>query len=319
MKMIVPKIPTYDQFSTNLNDSTEDEYDYSGATTYTMGDLVKISFESDGVTRIFPENLQKALASSTDDYPPDSSDWSSQGAVNRHKMFDQYINTQAVADGTEATDAGDIVLTLDASRTNGIALFSVEGSTVTYELYEGTIASPGDLISTFTDSDIRNRFVESWYGYFYTEFPSYNDLIYYYDIRLISIIKITITDAIVGSYPKVGACVFGQSIECGVSQFGARPGFMDFSKISRDSFGNVSASQGNYAKLVDIPVRIDKTRLDTVQNAAINVRGLLTVFDGNNDSTDYGSFRVLGLLTDFRPVYESFNEISCTFKIEGAV
>jgi len=81
----------------------------------------------------------------------------------------------------------------------------------------------------------------------------------------------------------------------------------------------VSASQGNYAKLVDIPVRIDKTRLDTVQNAAINVRGLLTVFDGNNDSTDYGSFRVLGLLTDFRPVYESFNEISCTFKIEGAV
>ena len=314
MKMIVPKIPEYAGFSTNLNDSAESEYVYAGTTTYSAGNIVKVSFESNGTTRIFPEMLYKALASSTDDYPPNSSDWSSQGAVNRNKMFDQYINTQAVSDGTEGTDAGDIVFTVDSSRSNGIALFSVEGTSVKYELKN----SVGTIVDTFTDTDIRNRFVESWYGYFFTDFPSYSDLIRYFPILLVSTMIVTIKDS-TSAFPKVGACVFGQTIECGKSQYGVKPGYMDFSKISRDSFGNISASQGNFAKLVDVPVKIDKTRLDTVQNAAVNVRGLLTVFDGNNESTDYDSFRVLGLLIDFRPVFESYNSVTCTFKIEGAV
>lgn len=314
MKMIVPKILEYADFSTNLNDSTESEYDYTGVTAYVTDDIVKVSFESDGTTRIFPEKLYKALAGSTDEYPPDSSNWSSQGAVNRHKMFDQYINTQAVADGTESTDAGDVVFTVNSSRCNGIALFGVEGTSVKYEMKN----SIGTIIDTYTDTSLGMRSVSTWSGFFFDDFPSYNDIIYYFTTLLVSTVTVTIYDTGT-TYPKCGACVVGQTVDCGKSQWGATPGYMDFSKVTRDSYGNVSASQGNYAKLINVPVRIEKEYLDTVQNAAINVRGIPTVFDGNNDDTTYKCLFVLGLLTDFRPVMESYNNFECTFKIEGLV
>lgn len=314
MKMIVPKTIGYsDITANNLNASTATEFDYTGATTYTT-ETVLVSFESDGVTRILPAKTFTAVAS-TIEYPPGSTDYVDNGAVNQHKMFDQYINTQAVADGTESP-AGKIVFTLNSSKANSIALFSVEGTSVTYVLRN----SIGDIIQTISDSSIGNRFTSGLYSYFFGGFPETNDLIQYFDITVVSTLTITIEDTRTGLFPKCGFVSIGKSVFCGKTQYGVEPGFLDFSTIVRNTItGDIYANKGSYAKILNFTVRIDTDQIDTIQNAATNVRGVPTVFDANNTDTDYEVLRVLGLLMYFRPGMESYGKTECQFKIEGII
>lgn len=320
MKLIVPKTIGFDDFEINLNASTDTEYDYTGATTYTT-ETVLVSYESDGTTEILPAKTFTAVSSTTG-YPPTSDDWIDNGAVNQHKMFDSYINTQAVADGTESTDAGKIVFTIDSSKANSIALFSVVGTSVKYEL-KRIIDSVETVVQTIEDASIGNRFTSGLYGYFMGDFPETNDLIQYFDIYLVSTITVTIehTGSVTGTaYPKCGFVSIGQSVYCGKTQWGAEPGFLDFSTIVRnETTGDIYTNKGNYVKILNFTVRIEKDQIDTIQNAAVNVRGTPTVFDANNTGTNFEVLRVLGLLMYFKPGLESYGETECQFKIEGII
>lgn len=316
MKMIIPQEITYSDFSINLADSTEQEFDYSGSTNYNENDIVKVSFGSDGTTRILPEKLFKVISSTqTNEYPPGSDKWLDLGAVNRHKMFDKYINTQSEATGSETENPGDIVFTIKTDRQNSIALFGVEGTSVKYELKDST----GTVVETFLDEDLDKGYIQDFEEYIYKPFPFTHDLVYYFTSYLVSTMTVTITRTDVGLFPKCGYVIVGQSVFIGDTNYGVETGYLSFSKVNRDTFGNVFTQKGNYAKLMDLPLTIDNISYDKVQAAAIAVDGVPTVFDGNNDDTEYSSLLVLGLLTDFRPVIQYFDTSEVNMKIEGII
>jgi len=318
MKMIIPEEITYSDFSINLTDSTEGEFDYSGSTNYNKDDTVKVSFEKDGTTRILPEKTFTVISTDpTNEYPIGSTKWLDNGAVNRHKMFDKYINTQAEAFGTEVTDPGKIVFTIKTDRQNAIALFGVEGTSVKYELkdYKDTI------VETYENTNLDEGYIQDFEEYIYKPFPFTHDLVQYFSSYLVSKLTVTIERNETGLYPKCGYVIVGQSVFIGYTNYGVETGYLSFSKVNRDSFGNVYAQKGNYAKLMTLPLTIDNVIYDKVQAAAIAVDGIPTVFDGNNEefNTGYESLLILGLLIDFRPIIQYFDISEVSMKIEGII
>lgn len=100
--------------------------EYASGTTYTTGDQVKVSYQSDGTTLRYPVEEYTSLAdNNAGNYPPDSpAKWFLDGASNRWAMFDDFINTQ-----TENTTS--IEVEIDSSKTNMIGLFLLQAKAVT--------------------------------------------------------------------------------------------------------------------------------------------------------------------------------------------
>ena len=111
-------------------------------TAYTVGNNVKVSFESDGTTPRYPIEEYTALGSTTGDYPPDSpTDWSLIGAANNWAMFDDYVNTQ-----TEQTTSMEVEV--DSSNTNMVGLFGLQATSVTLtQIVNTELLTDGDASS----------------------------------------------------------------------------------------------------------------------------------------------------------------------------
>lgn len=317
MRLTIPKTITHaDIKSLNLNAATEVEYDYSGNTTYSADDVRKVSFQSDESAHIVPVKLFKALKS-TNSYPPDNCagtnpDWEDLGAVNQHKMFDEYINTQAVADGTEATDAGKLVLEIDSSKQDNIGLFNVEGTKVTFELKD----SSDTVVHTkeYGLSDI----VYDWEEYFYNDFDYTHDLGHTFTRYLVSSLKITIEHESAGKYPAVGYLKVGKRFFVGTTFNEPGSGIMDFSTTDRGDDGSISMNVGPYAKRMNLDVRVKNEDYDKIQKTVALVRGQPTIFEGLED-TDYESFTVLGFVKNFDQIMPGSRNSECTFEIEGLI
>jgi hypothetical protein len=128
--MQIVKLTKIDQsvlLSSSVAESTKPEY--NSGTTYTTGDVVKVSYESDGITPLAPVREYESLAdSNTGNYPPDSpAEWIEIGSTNRWAMFDRFVNTQ-----TADTEA--IEIELDASDQTAVGLFAMQAQEVTLTL-----------------------------------------------------------------------------------------------------------------------------------------------------------------------------------------
>lgn len=313
MKITIPIILKYDDISINLNDSTEAEYDYTGNTSYAPGAVVKVSFKADGTTRILPEKTFSCISENAA-YPPDSVGWVDLGAVNRHKAWDKYINSKAAADGTEAIDPGKIVFNLKSDRADTVHLFGVEGTKVTYELKD----SSGVVVYTEVDEDLEAGWVTDWEEYYFKDFPADHKVSCSFPVFNVSTMTITIEHSDVELYPKFGFFVIGQSVYMGATQYGAKPGFMDFSSVERNTTtGSVYSNPGNYADTLNVMVNVKNQFHDKVRAAAISVRGTPAVFDANNDGTSYESLVCLGLLVGCDPVFERAGLTVMNMEIEG--
>ncbi len=121
--------------------------EYDSGTTYSTGDQVKVSYESDGSTPHRPiEEYESAVDSNTGNYPPDNpSQWTLLGATNRWAMYDRYANTQ-----TEDTES--IEVEVDSSDQNVVGLFRLQAKSVTFAQIENKemMTSPDCTSDDFT-------------------------------------------------------------------------------------------------------------------------------------------------------------------------
>ena len=111
--------------SSTISESTLNEYD--SGTSYSTGDKVKVSYESDSTTPRRPIEEYESLAdSNSGNYPPDNPDqWDYLGATNRWLMFDKYTNTQS-----EQTES--MTIEVDNSNQNIVGLFRLQAKKVTF-------------------------------------------------------------------------------------------------------------------------------------------------------------------------------------------
>lgn len=124
--------------SSTVAASTLAEYD--STTSYSTGDQVKVSFESDGTTPRYPVEEYESLAdTNSGNYPPDNPDqWRLLGASNRWAMFDDFTNTQ-----TENTDS--IGVEVNSSKTNSVGLFNLQAKVLTLtQIVNNELIANGD-------------------------------------------------------------------------------------------------------------------------------------------------------------------------------
>lgn len=132
--------------SSNVTGSTYSEF--NAATSYSAGNKVKVSFESNGTTARFPvEEYESLTGSNVGNYPPDdTTNWLYLGAENRGKMFDEYTNTQ-----TENTS--EIEVEISSNNCNAVGLFNLQAKTVTFtQIVNVEMVTNGDCsVDSFTN------------------------------------------------------------------------------------------------------------------------------------------------------------------------
>jgi len=319
MEIIEPKILTYaDIISNNLTADTT--ANWNPATSYTVGATtitVKVPWEDDGITMIMPDGLYELIAdSAAGNYPPDHpAEWLYKGATNRFKMFDEYITTQANADGTESTDPGKIVLELNASKMNSVSLFALSATGVIFELYD----SSDVLVDSSSFDLVDSSRVISWSTYFMEERPYKTELHNSFSTLLISKLKIIIEDTRTSSFPGLGYCLVGMARDIGQSKYGIKTSILDFSSVNRDDSGEVSQTVGDYAKLMDLDADIEASKHDYTQDLLARLRGRPIVVQGNNEGINFTSFVVLGLLQEFDLVLKNSRRSVFNLRIEGFI
>jgi hypothetical protein len=285
--------------------------EYAAGTTYSAGEKVKVSYESDGTTPLFPVFKYESLAgSNVGNYPPDSPDkWSEIGAENRCKMFDGYVNTQ-----TEDTD--DIEVELNANGMDCVGIFGIYGTDVTL-----TFKRDGATIKTET-IDLRTIIPASgWYNWLYNtyewgitqilwEFPKYVA-----DATL----EITITTRL--GEAACGMVVMGNAKTLGITKFTPKIGIDDYSIKDTDTLGRTYLNQGNYANRADVVIRLDNDRVDYVARQLTSIRGVPAVFDLNNNDVDevFQSLQIYGYVQNFDVIIPGPIRSECNLEIKGLI
>ena len=317
MKMLVTKtIERADVLANNLVADTTTAYNPATSYVYnaTVPEIVRVSKEDDNVTDIIPARLYLLLGDSDGLYPPDNPTlWFDNGATNKDKMFDEYINTQAVATGAEATDAGKIVLTIVSDGQYTVSCFGLSGTSIQFEL----LSSTATVLDDVTYSLVDNESCISWYNYFFDDFITISKITHEFPVRIISSLRITIVDTNVGSYPKIGAVKVGQNFYLGETRGQPSLSLLDFSVKERNTFGDLYLSQGLFADEISVDILLESKTADTVKRALTSMRGLSTVFDCNNSETSYSSLIVLGFFQDFDLVLEGARYSLSTLTIES--
>jgi hypothetical protein len=290
--------------SSTVTASTKDEY--ASGTTYATDDKVKVSFKSDGITALTPvveyESLEDA---NTGNYPPDNpTKWGEIGTSNRWAMFDDFILNSAT------TDTTDITVAVTSNRSNMVGLFGLVGLQVEFELVSDSVVIDTETI------DLKTLSASSWYSWLYDTYEyktkAFWEYTKYPDATLTVTIKAT------GGEAACGEMMLGNSVFLGNTQYGAKVGINDYSIIDTDSLGRVYLNQGNYADRAEIDMWLENTAVDTVRRKLAELRGTLSLWDLNNENSDYDSLRILGYFRNFDITIPGPSISYCSIEIGGA-
>lgn len=303
--MRVAETTTITLESSTVTASTESEY--ASGTTYAEDDVVKVSFESDGTTPLTPVKEYISLANSnTDNYPPDfPAQWSEIGASNRWKMFDGKLNT-----ATE--DTIDIEVDVAADRTDIVALFRLQASSIKFELVKDSSVVKTETINLKTIPGT------GWYSWL-------NDLYEYKTKALWSYPKYPEATLNVVIYAqdgtvKCGEMVIGSQYRLGGTEWGAMVSIDDYSTISTDSatYLPVELVQGDFSDRSGAVFWVENTDVDRVRNKLTAMRGKLSIFDLNNEESDFDSFIIYGYPKSFDIIIPGPSISKCNLEIGGA-
>ena len=303
MKLTVPIALTLD--STNVAASAYSEW--LVGTTYSIGNNVKVSFESDGTTPRTPHKEYEALTAGSGKYPPDNpTDWLDLGATNQYKLLDDRTSSQ-----TTRTD--NIQVTLGGvSKCDTIGLFMLDAQEVRIVVKDSlSVTQYDETISLIQTGS------SSWSDYFFKAVVYRSDLVLTIPALYLNMtIELTVT-AGAGLDAKIGHVAAGKFFYVGCSLYGAEAGILDYSQKATDSFGETYLLERQFAKVVTAEVFVEPGAYDSVNSAFTNVRATPIIYDFNNETTDLESFQLFGFVRRFRPLYESYGMTVCALEIEG--
>lgn len=227
----------------------------------------------------------------------DLTKWQRTGSTKRWKLHDKSIQSKT-------TNANSIRLQY---RIDGIfkclALMDVTGTSVVIKQYNSSeveiYSKTVTLISGSNSSDTLNRAVS--------------------DIILTDLIStansfVDITINAPASLASVGELIFGEVLDFGATQYGAKVGFTDFSGKDQDPFGNYNVVKRAYRKTGDFTVMVPNTQIDFLQTLFAFYRATPLLFVG---SDQYASTGIYGFFRDFDITIAYPQHSLCSINIEG--
>lgn len=100
-----------------------------------------------------------------------------------------------------------------------------------------------------------------------------------------------------GSRPAIGTLLTGRVYTIGKTQFGVTPGFIDYSLITTDAFGNDTWIKRPTAKRAEFPIVLHPSELDRAHKLLQSLAGEPALWVGD-DGTGYESLAIFGFAKD---------------------
>lgn len=237
----------------------------------------------------------------------DTDYWLAVGATNRWRMFDAKIGT-VTSDGTPMSwklrPAGPI---------GGLHLAELIGTSLTVVVKD----SPGGT-TVFNSGtiDLDGTIVLDVYDWFFADQEQRSEVTltnlpeHYFDP------EITITLTAASGTVACGACVIGRIHTLGDLQYEANVGIADFSKKTRDSFGNLTLEEGEWSKRATMAVETAPGTFNRAYRRLASLRAQLAVYVGTEL---YGlePLVVYGFYKDFSLVVKKTKYDLCSLEVEG--
>ncbi|EHJ49486.1 hypothetical protein DFW101_3488 [Solidesulfovibrio carbinoliphilus subsp. oakridgensis] len=241
----------------------------------------------------------------------DTNFWIELGPTNYYAMLDNYTDTQTT--GVAVTGGNAIIIELDSSKCNAVALFNCVGSYIDMECL-----SADDTVVWSSRVWLILRDSKSWSDFFFstqskTRKDTYQQFPMFYNTRL----RLTIFSP---ETAKCGDVVIGATKNIGSTKFNPTLSIIDYSKKETNSFGVTYLSVGKYKKKTSIDMYVRNKEIDTVYRTLADLRATPAVFICDNSTTAtemYESMLVKGFYTDFSIVVPGPSMSDCSLEIEG--
>lgn len=214
--------------------------------------------------------------------------WEDLRPTNKWAMFDTLRNT-----ATRVASPLTVVIT-PGTRIDALGLAGVDADTVqvtaTSATYGGSVYNSGAI-------NLYTRPVANWYQYFFKLFkflraraffnlPPYSDLV------------ITVTLTRTGGEVSCGALVVGMQGDMGGAKRGAIAEKLNFTKVTRDEWGNATVVKSTNKPAIKVDLYIEKANLDAFNDLEDSLNGEVAFFAGveNSDDGYFQTLQVLGFL-----------------------
>lgn len=270
---------------------------WSGAVTYAANDIAADFTE---------HKLYESVAGSNLNHNPVGDDgtwWLELGPTNLWAMFDQKTGTQ-----TQWLEQVQVVIDV-TGRMDTVGLLNLSGTSVNITMMDGaTEIHNQDYSLTTTDG------IDGWYSWFFEPLVRMTDLVVTsLPINADPEVTISVT-AGDGDTVSVGNMILGRAAELGGTQYGARVGITDYSRITTDDFGNYTIVQRGYSKVADIAVWITAENSDYVYNTLAAYRATPVLMIGADGFTSLAQY---GLLKDWRVALQYVSHSVLDLQFQG--
>jgi hypothetical protein len=240
--------------------------------------------------------------------PNETAEWLDLGFVNKFAMFQLERNTQTIE-----TSSPLIVEVDPGERFGAIGLGNMVADSVQLDIYD----SIGGLVSTET-VDLIDRYVASWYSYFYQPFRQIKDTLFS-DLAINEdyTFKLTFTKA--SGSVKVGSVVCGMPFEIGGAQYQAKIRRLNFSTFDRDFDGETTITIRRNSPKLDLILFINKPELNGIIRLIDDLNGVVTAWAGVVESTDgyFESVYITGMYKDIEYSIDYPEHVLANIQIEG--
>lgn len=271
---------------------------YNAATTYALGDRVIL----DSTHRIY-ECIQAPSTGKQPDTNPLW--WSDIGPANKWALFDGTISTQTSA-------PSPLTVVLDTGYINSLALFGLEGQTLTVNVTDG--ANGPNVYSKTINLD--GTLINDWYQHYFEPFVQLGEVVLT-DIPTYKNARVTVSITGSGTV-KCGLLAAGTFYGLGDAEYGASAGIIDFSRKDTSAAGVTTLTKRNFSKRMSARLLLPNKHLNKVQRLLADLRATPCAWIGVDDAT-YSPLVVFGFYRDFSLEVAYPTESYCTLEVEGLV
>lgn len=254
-----------------------------------------------GATVTENHRLYEAIQSGTNHPVTDISWWIDLGPSNEWAMFDESVSTQTIR-------PYEIMVEIAAnSRVDSIALLNVDASDINIKVLDGV-----DVVFDQDYSMISGEGILDWFQYYFEPVTRLSDL-FITGLPNVGNPTIVIT-AIDGDDVAIGNVILGLSYDIGKTAYGASVGIIDYSRVTRDDFGNGTIVRRGFNRRGRFMVWLEKANVDAVYNLLSDFRATPTLLIGTDA---YTSTFIYGLIKDWEITIDYPRHSVMTIETEG--
>lgn len=249
---------------------------------------------------------ESLVSANTGNALTDATKWLPTVPTNPWQMFDRKIGT-----ATEL-QASPITVVAKPGPVQGFALMGLVGPSATVTMKSAT---SGTVVFSAT-KDLDGTPISDVYDWLFMERVQLSDWVvtglpvHHFDP------EITVSVTSTAGAVACGVCHFGLVTDLGDAQYGAKAGILDWSKKTRDAFGNYDVTPGAYSKRCTLSLMTEKADFAKIHRFLASLSGSLNVFIGT-EADGYEPLTVYGFPKSFEIDVAYPTKHLCALEIEG--